>query len=294
MATIGNRFNSLLINAQDPLERASKKGKKNKKYAVASSKPIEFKKTEPKPPPAIIQSEVPQSKKLDVQNIPIVEKLKPRIKVSSVKITPTPVEVVENNEPKIIIEKDDRGSHARSTYKKMTDIRGKRLLDRHGGPKTSVKPLEKRHGQGAYNWGDAVKSEDGTTEYDKSRPESDKPGESAEPPKENSQPQFTLQQYKELLKENKVDPLAWEASMIPAEMTQESTEDLKDYAYWRMYEEGGRGRGTGRYNRGRGGRGRGYREPRGDRGNFRGQDRRENRQRISEVHVDDVKDFPAL
>lgn len=263
MATIGSRFSTLPLDAHDPLEKGPKKNKKHKSRERQKARPPTSPKPAASPPPS---PQVPATKVVTVvvKDITRSQPEKPQEKATQL------VESKGADEGEL--EKDDRAVRARSTYKKLIVNRG-RVLDRHGGSKTSVRPQEKRQGHGQYNWGSTMQTEN-----------------QAEPQEvtEVQPPLLTLEQYKDLVKGDKVDPLAWE-NQVP--LTQEASEnDVGQYFY--RYDD--RGRGLRRPNRGRG----------STRGGARSVNHSERPVETVAVHqppvprsqlnVDDFSSFPAL
>ncbi|KAF1742628.1 hypothetical protein MXB_1414 [Myxobolus squamalis] len=305
MATIGNRYESLLLDARDPLD-ASKKKKKSKISEHSKSNPKTSQKSDSTKKAAVNAQNDKSTEILKKPTKVLVKDVKP-INSAEILLAPSdPCETLSTStqikvtvysqdvdrENQKIIEKDNRALRPRNTYQKMIVNRG-RVYDRRGATSSSAYHAEKRHGHGAYNWGEEGKVDSSQIDLDGSL----QPAETApEVVVEKERIEYTLDQYKELLRENKIDPLAYVENNIlceKAETVEEET-NTREYQYFRNNDESQRGRASGRPYRGRGssrGRGRGYRgqsEPRSNeshRGNIT----------VSKPFVfDEIKDFPSL
>ncbi|KII67044.1 hypothetical protein RF11_03175 [Thelohanellus kitauei] len=309
MAAVGNRFESLLINAQNPLEKSKKKPKKRSegKAQGQTKKPqsqTQAKKsvqTQPQAPPSPILS------KTEPEPVPVKPGFLQTTKVIISDITPTQIKssmlskkptnvVVKDVTPTKVEEKSgalndstfdlDFKSRATGRYQKMMVSRG-RVFERHG-PSRSYRQPEKRHGHGAYNWGEQLENTATSIDVDESVVEQQTPGEG----KEECVPvTFTLGQYKKLVEEKKVDPLSWSDPSQQSTTVVADKGDAREYEYHRGYDTP-RGRGGRRFQ------GRGPSRSRGGPTTPRNQTNNvhEVRERgvVYDVKVDDIKDFPDL
>lgn len=313
MAAIGSRFNSLLLNAQDPLEQ-SKRGPKKpagskstkrspKKESLTPEKASAISSQSQKKSPTPKTQERAQSQKgqtiakdtstqspTAAATSPVTQKPSSSVKVTVRDINkPVSTEAQRSkkpetksdsiNDPKIedsnVEDTVNPKDRTNGTYKKMLAVRGK-MHDRHGV--LNEKTGEKRQGRGAYNWGDRGETSE-TRDQDTSVVEQN--DDSA--PKEEYVPIcYTLEQYRQKCNEKILDPLHWKEPQN-VETVLDEKDDFREYEYHRT--QGTRGRGQSRGSRGGRGRGQSSRPPRSD-----------NRERHTpvDVKIDDPRDFPAL
>ncbi|KII70322.1 hypothetical protein RF11_09489 [Thelohanellus kitauei] len=281
MVALGNRFESLLINAREPLEKSKKKPKKRSegKEQGRTKKPQSQAKKSAQNQPQAPSSQI--LSKRGPKTVPVKHGFLPTTKVIITDLTPTkimsamlsdkPTNVVVKDitPPKIksvvlplkptnvvvtditstkIVEKSGAGngssfhldlkSSATGTYQKMM----KRIKDNgfeYNGPHGSNLQPEKRHGNSAYYWGQQLENTATGVDFHSSVVEQQTLGEG----KEECVPvTLTLEQYKKLVDEKKVDPLSWSDPSQKSKTVVSNKSNTQDYEHNRgYYTPSGRG-----------------------------------------------------